>query len=104
MLKVVRTSETSVYANETTRRNIPEGYFHTRRRENLKSHTNHSSVGSSYNTDRSLQVFCDNLWNIIEGPRVPIYVPKCQSDRSSPWSRFQAYLAAALFLKCLCAA
>jgi hypothetical protein len=38
-MEAVRTSETSVYFNETTRRYIPEGYNpHTRRRENLKSH------------------------------------------------------------------
>jgi hypothetical protein len=40
MIKTVRGSETSVYFNETTRRYIPEGHhLHTRRRENLKSHT-----------------------------------------------------------------
>jgi hypothetical protein len=39
MMEAVRTSETSVYSNETTRRNIPEASnLHTRRRENLKSH------------------------------------------------------------------
>jgi hypothetical protein len=37
MIETVRTSETSVHFNETTRRYIP-GYLHTRRRENLKSH------------------------------------------------------------------
>jgi hypothetical protein len=38
MMEAVRTSETSVYFNGTTRRYIPEGcHFHTRRRENLKS-------------------------------------------------------------------
>jgi hypothetical protein len=36
----VRTSETSVNFNMTTRRYIPEeSKLHTRRRENLKSHT-----------------------------------------------------------------
>jgi hypothetical protein len=40
MMEAVRTPETSVYSNETTRRYIPDDYnFHTRRRENLKSHT-----------------------------------------------------------------
>jgi hypothetical protein len=40
MTEAVRTSETSINFYETTRRNIPEGYhLHTRRRENLKSHT-----------------------------------------------------------------
>jgi hypothetical protein len=44
MMVAVRTSETSVYCNETTRRYIPEGYFlHTCRRENLKSHVFHTS-------------------------------------------------------------
>jgi hypothetical protein len=39
MMEAVRTSETSVYYNETTRRYIPEGSdLHTRCRENLKSH------------------------------------------------------------------
>jgi hypothetical protein len=38
-MDAVHTSETSVYNNEITRRNIPEGpNLHTRRRENLKSH------------------------------------------------------------------
>jgi hypothetical protein len=37
-MEAVRTSETSVYSNETTRRCIPEScHLHTRRRENLKS-------------------------------------------------------------------
>jgi hypothetical protein len=39
MMEVVRTSETSVYFNETAWCNIPEGHhLHTRCRENLKSH------------------------------------------------------------------
>jgi hypothetical protein len=39
MMEAVRTSETSVYSNETTWRYIPEdSHFHTRRRKNLKSH------------------------------------------------------------------
>jgi hypothetical protein len=39
MMEAVRTSETSVYSNETTRHYITEGSnLHTRRRENLKSH------------------------------------------------------------------
>jgi hypothetical protein len=38
-MEAVRTPETSVYSNETTRRYIPEGSnLHTRRHENLKSH------------------------------------------------------------------
>jgi hypothetical protein len=39
MMEAVRTSETSVNFNVTTRRNIPEeSKRHARRRENLKSH------------------------------------------------------------------
>jgi hypothetical protein len=39
-MEAVRTSETSVYSNETTWRYVPEGSkLHTRRRENLKSRT-----------------------------------------------------------------
>jgi hypothetical protein len=42
MMEVVRTSETSVHFNETTRRYIPESTkLHTRRHENLKSHMVH---------------------------------------------------------------
>jgi len=38
-MEAVRSSETSVCSNETTRRYIPEGsHLHTRRRDNLKSH------------------------------------------------------------------
>jgi hypothetical protein len=38
-MKAIRTSETSVYYNEPTRRNIPEGHRRlTRRRDNVKSH------------------------------------------------------------------
>jgi hypothetical protein len=39
MMEAVRTSEPLVNFNETTRRYIPDdSKFHTRRRENLKSH------------------------------------------------------------------
>jgi hypothetical protein len=39
MIEAVRTSETSVHFNVTTRRYIPvDSKLHTRRRENLKSH------------------------------------------------------------------
>jgi hypothetical protein len=39
MMEAVRTSETSVYFNETAWCSIPEGYcIHIRRRENMKSH------------------------------------------------------------------
>jgi hypothetical protein len=38
-MEAVRTSETSVHFNETTRRYIPEGcHLHASRREDLKSH------------------------------------------------------------------
>jgi hypothetical protein len=41
MMEAVSISDTSVNFYETTRFNIPEdSHFHTRRRENLKSHTN----------------------------------------------------------------
>jgi hypothetical protein len=40
MMEAVRTSETSVYFSETTQRYIPEScYIHTRRCENLESHS-----------------------------------------------------------------
>jgi hypothetical protein len=39
VMEAVRSSETSVYSNETTRRRIPEdSNLHTRRRENLRPH------------------------------------------------------------------
>jgi hypothetical protein len=39
MMEAVRTSETSVYSKESTRRYIPEGTnLHNRHREKLKSH------------------------------------------------------------------
>jgi hypothetical protein len=39
MMEAVRTSETLVHSNETTRRYIPEGsHIHTRLRKNLKSY------------------------------------------------------------------
>jgi hypothetical protein len=42
MMEAVSIIEMSVYYNETTRRNIPEGSdFHTCRRENLKSHNDY---------------------------------------------------------------
>jgi hypothetical protein len=49
VMEAVRTSETSVCFNDTTRRYIPEGcHFHTRRRENLKSH---NSIAASRITE-----------------------------------------------------
>jgi hypothetical protein len=51
MMEAIRTSETSVYSNETTWLNIPEGSnLHTRRRVNLKSHI-HSTVGYATTND-----------------------------------------------------
>jgi len=51
MMEAVRTSETSVYYNETTRRYIPEGSnLHTRRRENLKSHRPTEARGYNFPT------------------------------------------------------
>jgi hypothetical protein len=45
MMEAVRISETSVHSIETTRRYIPEdSEIHTRRSENLKSHTEKSLV------------------------------------------------------------
>jgi hypothetical protein len=39
MMEAVRTSETSVYFNETTERYIPDGcHLHTRRHDSLKYH------------------------------------------------------------------
>jgi hypothetical protein len=44
-MEAVRTSKTSVYFNETTRRYIPESCrLHTHRRETLKSHTNNFNI------------------------------------------------------------
>jgi hypothetical protein len=45
MMEAVRTTEMSVYSDETARRYIPEGSnLHTRRHENLKSHIVVSSL------------------------------------------------------------
>jgi hypothetical protein len=45
MMKAVRTSEPSVYYNETTQRSTSEGSnLHTRLRENLKSHIDQKVV------------------------------------------------------------
>jgi RNase P subunit RPR2 len=42
MIEAIRTSKTSVYSNDTTRRYISEdSKLHTRRRENLTSHFIH---------------------------------------------------------------
>jgi hypothetical protein len=39
MMEAVSASETSIFYNDTTRRNIPEGSnVYTRRRDNMKSH------------------------------------------------------------------
>jgi hypothetical protein len=53
MMEIVSTSETSLNFYQTTRRNIPkDGHLHTRRRENLKSHTVDRCV-------RTIAVSCD---------------------------------------------
>jgi hypothetical protein len=45
MMEAVRTSEMSVNFYETARHNNPQDcHFHTRRRENLKSHIRHASL------------------------------------------------------------
>jgi hypothetical protein len=45
MMKAESTSETSVIIYQTTRCNIPEdSHLHTRRSENLKSHTTNSAT------------------------------------------------------------
>jgi hypothetical protein len=50
MMEAVRTSETSVNFDVTTRRYIPENSkLHTRRRENLKSHIFKDAVFSNSN-------------------------------------------------------
>jgi hypothetical protein len=38
IMEAINTSQNLVNFYETTRRNIPERFIHTRRRENLKSH------------------------------------------------------------------
>jgi len=54
MMEAVRTSETSVNFNVTTRRYIPEdSKLHTRRRENLKSHKGNDYSGGQIRLFRS---------------------------------------------------
>jgi len=60
IMEAVRTSETSVIFNETTRRYIPEDYkLHTLRRENLKSHnfpwTNSLRLDQEWDCDQDVQ-------------------------------------------------
>jgi hypothetical protein len=58
MMEAVRTSETSVHSNETTRRYIPEdSKLHTRRRENLKSHTQQFCFTKSVISETSIAAF-----------------------------------------------
>jgi hypothetical protein len=46
LTEAIRTSETSVYFNYTTRRYIPEGcHLHTRRRKNMKSQNYRNAEG-----------------------------------------------------------
>jgi hypothetical protein len=55
MMDAVRTSETSVYCNETTRRSISEGSnVHTRRSENSKSHSIYLFVCGLFNDTFSI--------------------------------------------------
>jgi hypothetical protein len=55
----LRTSETSVHSNETTRRCIPEdSKLHTRLRENLKSH--------SYNLFARLGSIIELIFGLID--------------------------------------
>jgi hypothetical protein len=51
MMEAVRTSETSVHSNESTRRYIPDdSKRHTRRRDNLKSYMYQTRVDSNTNS------------------------------------------------------
>jgi hypothetical protein len=97
MMEAVRTSETSVYLNETTRRYIPEdSKLHTRRRENLKSHTNFlpRSLKLGHATLRivvagyMIWIFCVII--DMAGSRVIYYIPKDNPvflmDTSFPWT------------------
>jgi hypothetical protein len=62
MMEAVRTSETSVYSNETTRRYIPEGSnLHTRRHENLKSHSVVSELSALISGKTVTDVLASNL-------------------------------------------
>jgi hypothetical protein len=60
MMEAVRTSETSVYSNDTTRRYIPEGSrLHVRRREDPKSHMLNESSGNV-----TLKMFFSGMQNV----------------------------------------
>jgi hypothetical protein len=59
MMEAVRTSETPIFFNETTRFYIPEGrlsspHLHAFRRENLKSREISSSHGGEYDVQSCL--------------------------------------------------
>jgi hypothetical protein len=59
MMEAVRTSETSVCSNETTRRYMPEETeLHSRRRENLKSHNGIISIPNSMTAVELFSNFC----------------------------------------------
>jgi hypothetical protein len=74
MMEAVRTSETSGNFNVATQHNIPEySKFHTRRRENLKSHKNSGKPETDFsvscardkpNTFPSENIFSSILLNI----------------------------------------
>jgi hypothetical protein len=57
MVEAERTSEMSIYFNETTLRYIPEWYLHTHRRRNLKYQVNilmtHASLRLKQIMDRA---------------------------------------------------
>jgi hypothetical protein len=62
MMEAVRTSETSVYLNETARHYSPEAYhLYTRCHENLKSH-------------KFLRALIDRKWLVYVGLRERLYL------------------------------
>jgi hypothetical protein len=66
-MEAVRTSETSVYFHETTRRYTPERYhLYTRRRENLKYH-NSKKVRQVYSLEICVSnlILCNKVQEII---------------------------------------
>jgi hypothetical protein len=86
MMEPVRTSETSVHFNVTTRRYIPEdSKLHIRLRENLKSHTGLKEFGIyaiqlRYNF---LRVYIDSAsYNLFCGDaEIPLHPSTIQRDR-----------------------
>jgi hypothetical protein len=68
MMEAVRTSETSVYFSETTRRLFPESWhLHTRRRKNLLSHT---EAGLLFWLFKSASAFLGSLWSWLGSLRL----------------------------------